>query len=127
MVGTWVIESIDFDPDPIIALKATGKPDDQIAYMTKMLDELKNGFIKHTKINYKADGTFDGTTFNVATGGAKEESGTWKISEDGKSMTTVDSKGKEDTVPMEFVSDSKVKVIDDRSKQMTVIMNFVKQ
>ncbi len=127
IVGTWTIESIAFNPDPVAALKAQGKTDQEIAGIKTLLDGMKQGVIKNTKITYKADGTYQATTFDMTSNGAKAESGTWSISEDGKTMTTVDQDGKEESVEIEFTDDNKIKVIDDSSKSMSVILLFVKQ
>ncbi len=127
IVGTWTIESITFNPDPVAALKAQGKTDQEIAGIKTLLDGMKQGVIENTEITYKVDGTYQATTFDMSSNGAKAESGTWSISEDGKTMTTVDQDGKEESVEIEFTVDNKIKVIDDSSKSMKVILLFVKQ
>lgn len=103
MVGEWKITDI----------KTTSEiPDDQLDTYKEALEGMKES----SKMIYNSDGTFEKTISEMTT------KGTWKISEDGKTLTEISEEGINESVQVLELSYNKlvtVSELDDTKNTMT--------
>ena len=103
MVGEWKITDI----------KTTSEiPDDQLDAYNEALEEIKES----SKMIYNSDGTYEKTISEITT------TGTWEISENGKTLNETSEEETQESVEILELSDKKlvtVSVLDDIKNTMT--------
>lgn len=103
MVGEWKITDIE----------TTGEiPDDQL----EVYKETMEGMKESSKMVYNSDGTYEKTISELT------KKGSWKISEDGKTLTEISEEGFKESVEVIELSDKKlvtVSELDDTKNTVT--------
>ncbi len=103
MVGEWKITDI----------KTTSEiPDDQLDAYNEALEEIKES----SKMIYNSDGTYEKTISEITT------TGTWEISENGKTLNETSEEETQESVEILELSDNKlvtVSELDDTKNTMT--------
>jgi len=103
LIGEW----------KIIDIKTTSEiPDDQLDAYKEALEGMKES----SKMVYNSDGTYEKTISEMTT------KGSWKISEDGKTLTEKSEEGITESVVVAELSDKKlvtVSELDDNKNTMT--------
>ncbi|MCF6242852.1 MAG: hypothetical protein L3J74_16110 [Bacteroidales bacterium] len=101
----------------IVDLQTTSDiPDDQMEAYNEQIEEMK----KSSKINFKANGSFEQTILD------EEATGTWEVSEDGKTLTTDVNGNKEVKQIQELSPEKMVLVLEFDDNKTTTTFEKVK-
>jgi DNA replication initiation complex subunit (GINS family) len=113
LVGTWGVESVDMS-----AMLAGMSEEEKKMYESflPMMEEAMKSMV----MTFKADGKME--TKASMMGQENTDKGTWKLSEDGKTLTT-ETGGKKEDIKIESLDDSKMVLVmnlDGSSMKMTM-------
>jgi K(+)-stimulated pyrophosphate-energized sodium pump len=113
LVGTWGVEEVDMSE------MLAGFSDEEKAMYEAFLPSLESAF-KTMEMTFNQDGTM--TTEVEMMGQKNSEQGSWKLSKDGKVLTT-ETGGKTDDLKIEkMTSSSMTLVMDDEGMKMKLMM-----
>lgn len=124
----WKFENIEIQPDPVEMLKSQGVPEEMVEAQRSKFEETISEIVSKSYLTLNEDGTYERYMGNIGEEN-KPESGSWSVSEDGKTLLVKDDEqeGDHEEIIISELTDSKMilkmqnELQDSGSVTMTLI------